>query len=341
MRRPRAGRPVLLLLVLLAFPRPTSADEPDRLRRPLGPVGPFTLTERGGKTVTRDDLRGKVWVAHFFFTSCAGGCAITTKHMKELQDHFAGKRDVRLVSITVFPEQDTPDVLTRYAQTWGADPEQWLFLTGPEEAVRELAQKSFHVALVRAEQPKPGYEVDHSFFLMAVDRDGEIRGYVDGRDPNEVERLKGRVRELAGSRYLLPAVNAGLNAACTVLLVAGFLAIRRRWERLHVACMLAALGVSVVFLASYLYFHFAVLGGQPTRFPGTGWVRPLYFGVLLSHTVLAVVVTPLALCTTYLGLRDRRARHVRVARWTFPLWLYVSVTGVVVYWMLYQLYPPY
>ena len=106
------------------------------------------------------------------------------------------------------------------------------------------------------------------------------------------------------------------------------------------ACMLAALLVSGLFLGSYLYYHFAVLNGQPTRFGGEGVVRLVYLLILLSHTLLAVAVAPLALRVTYLGLRNRLGRHMALARWTLPLWLYVSVTGVVVYWMLYQLYPP-
>jgi uncharacterized membrane protein YozB (DUF420 family) len=137
----------------------------------------------------------------------------------------------------------------------------------------------------------------------------------------------------------LPSVNAALNGASALLLTAGYLAIRRRRVRLHATCVLAALAVSAVFLASYLYYHFAVRGGRPTAFTGHGWVRPLYFAVLLSHTSLAVVVAPLAVYTAVQGLRGRLARHVRVARWTLPVWLYVSVTGVAVYCMLYRLYP--
>jgi len=137
----------------------------------------------------------------------------------------------------------------------------------------------------------------------------------------------------------LPSVNAFLNGLSAVLLVAGYRAIRRRRVALHQTCMLTALGVSVLFLVSYLYYHFQVKGGQPTRFLGEGWVRPVYLTILLTHTVLAAVAAPLALVTAYLGLRGRLKRHVRIARWTLPIWLYVSVTGVVVYWMLYRLYP--
>jgi uncharacterized membrane protein YozB (DUF420 family) len=137
----------------------------------------------------------------------------------------------------------------------------------------------------------------------------------------------------------LPHVNALLNATSAALLVLGYAAVRRRRLRLHIGCMLTALGVSLLFLTSYLYYHFAVKHGQPTRFTGPGPVRPVYLTVLLSHTVLAAVAGPLALYTAYLGLSGRYARHVRVARWTWPVWLYVSVTGVVVYGMLYHLYP--
>jgi uncharacterized membrane protein YozB (DUF420 family) len=138
----------------------------------------------------------------------------------------------------------------------------------------------------------------------------------------------------------LPSVNAVLNGTSALLLLAGYVAIRRRRVTAHKVCMLAALGFSGLFLASYLYYHLVVRRGEHTAFAGQGWeVRTAYFAVLLSHTVLAAAVAPLALLTAYLGLRDRLARHVRVARWTLPIWLYVSVTGVVVYWMLYQVYP--
>jgi uncharacterized membrane protein YozB (DUF420 family) len=139
-----------------------------------------------------------------------------------------------------------------------------------------------------------------------------------------------------------PALNACLNSASALLVACGYLAIRRRRVNVHISCMVSALLVSMAFLASYLYYHFAIKGGQPTRFPSVApfWVRATYFAVLVSHTLLAVVVAPLALFTAWQGYRGQLVRHVRVARWTVPLWLYVSITGVVVYWMLYRLYPP-
>jgi len=141
-----------------------------------------------------------------------------------------------------------------------------------------------------------------------------------------------------------PGLNAALNGLSGVLLVIGYLAIKRRVVALHKLCMLTALLVSAVFLASYLYYHFAIKEAVATKFRDRNPEAPiavayLYYGLLSSHTILAAAVAPLALVTAYRGLRDRIKEHMRIARWTLPIWLYVSVTGVVVYWMLYRLYP--
>lgn len=131
----------------------------------------------------------------------------------------------------------------------------------------------------------------------------------------------------------LPAVNAVLNATTAVLLTTGFVMVRRRKLTAHKVCMLAAFAVSTVFLASYLYYH-AHAGIR--RFTGQGWIRPLYFAILISHTLLAAAVVPLAVTTAFRGLAGRFPMHQRIARWTLPIWLYVSVTGVVVYLLLYR-----
>ena len=131
-----------------------------------------------------------------------------------------------------------------------------------------------------------------------------------------------------------PAFNAGLNGACALFLCAGYGLIRRGKIGPHKACMKSAFALSALFLVSYLAYHF--FHGS-TRFPGAGWARPFYFAILLSHTILAAAIVPLALRTLYLADRNRFSEHRRIARWTLPLWLYVSVTGVVVYWMLYQM----
>lgn len=137
----------------------------------------------------------------------------------------------------------------------------------------------------------------------------------------------------------LPALNAALNATAAVLLSLGIQAVKSgRLER-HARCMLAASLVSAAFLASYLYYHFAVAKGTPTRYHGVGWKRGVYLALLLSHTVLATVNFPMILRTLYLATRGRIDRHRRLARWTFPIWLYVSVTGVAVYVVLYHFNP--
>ena len=132
----------------------------------------------------------------------------------------------------------------------------------------------------------------------------------------------------------LSTVNAVLNFIAAVLIGAGYYFIRRKNVRSHKLCMVAALGVSAVFLASYLFYH-ANVGSVP--FGGQGWIRPLYFVILITHVVLAAVVLPMVLRTAFLGLRGRFPNHVRIARWTFPVWMYVSITGVVVYLMLYKM----
>lgn len=137
----------------------------------------------------------------------------------------------------------------------------------------------------------------------------------------------------------LPHVNASLNALATVLLVTGYVLIKQRRERAHKRVMLGCFFVSLLFFACYVTYHLLIGGGKRFSQDTLGVIRIFYYSVLLSHIVLAVAVPVLALATIYLGLRDRRSAHRALARWTFPIWLYVSVTGVVVYVMLYQLYP--
>ena len=132
----------------------------------------------------------------------------------------------------------------------------------------------------------------------------------------------------------LPGVNATLNGATASLLAIGYWLIRTGHRRAHRAVMLSAFALSVLFLASYLYYH---AHAGVTRFAGRGWIRPVYFAILFSHTVLAAAIVPLVLVTVARGLRSDFPKHARLARWTLPVWLYVSVTGVVIYGMLYRL----
>ena len=134
---------------------------------------------------------------------------------------------------------------------------------------------------------------------------------------------------------ILPSVNASLNATSAFFLALGYFFIRRRALVQHKACMLGACITSVLFLASYITYH-AVHGS--TRFQGQGWIRPVYFSILISHTILAVAVVPLVIITLTRALKGVFHKHVWIGRITLPIWFYVSVTGVVVYWMLYHLH---
>ncbi len=133
----------------------------------------------------------------------------------------------------------------------------------------------------------------------------------------------------------LPTLNATLNGIAAILLLSGYVLIKSGRPRQHQWCMIGALVTSALFLVSYVIYHLNA-GSRP--FEGQGTIRLVYFAILITHVILAAVIVPLALLTAARGLRAQYDRHVRIARWTFPIWLYVSVTGVVIYLMLYQLY---
>ncbi|MCS6917038.1 MAG: DUF420 domain-containing protein [Chitinophagales bacterium] len=134
---------------------------------------------------------------------------------------------------------------------------------------------------------------------------------------------------------LLPALNATLNSLTTVLLIAGYMLIRRGKQRLHQYCMITAVVLSAAFLVSYVIYHWMT---EPTPFGGTGWIRPVYYFILITHIVLAAVIVPLVLFTLLRAVQERFDRHRRIARITLPLWLYVTITGVLVYLMLRPYY---
>ena len=137
---------------------------------------------------------------------------------------------------------------------------------------------------------------------------------------------------------IFPAINATLNGTSAVLLVAAHRMIKRGQMATHRVLMLSAVGTSSLFLTFYLYYHGIVLHWHPFPFQGHGWSRPVYFAILISHTILAATIVPLVIVTLSRALRGRFERHRAIARWTYPLWLYVSVTGVVIYLMLYHIF---
>jgi protein SCO1/2/putative membrane protein len=349
-RRPLAAAAFPLLLVLVPAPVTAAAAGADD---DYGEVSDFTLTDRGGKTVTREDLLGKVWVASFVMVVCPDGrCPAVTQTVRRLQDETAKKHNLLFVTFTVDPDHDDPKVLNRYAELNGADPDRWLFLTGKAETIDALL-RSFYL---RGGEKRKGQK-DHSQKLVLVDQRGHIRGYYDGLleryAPKEdfesgLSKLKKKAELLqrpelpAWMPKDFPAFNAALNGAAAVLILLGYAAVRRGLVRLHAASMLTAVAVSAVFLASYLFYHLVVKQGQPTYFSeqvpnAPNWVGGVYLGILGTHTILAMAAAPLVLVTVFLALRGSISRHRKLAWWTLPIWLYVSVTGVVVYWMLYQL----
>jgi protein SCO1/2/putative membrane protein len=346
-------RLVLLLCIAAAGCRPVEIEDD-------GPVGTFRLTERSGRPVTQEDLSGKTWIASFVFTRCTGPCPQITATVARLQSELADQKDLRFVTFTVDPEHDDPHELSRYAEHFGADPERWLFLTGKEKEIYALLREGFHVHAEqnKGSERKAGAEVMHDTHLVLVDGKGHIRGYFsvatnpldpdsEGSIETNLRLLRARVRalsnETAGVDF--PALNAGLNAAAGVLILLGYACIRQRKVYAHAVCMLTAIAVSATFLASYLYYHIAIRHGIATKFhsqwpDAPSWVMHAYYALLTSHTLLAVAVAPLAPYTAWQALRGRIQQHVRLARWTLPMWLYVSLTGVLVYWMLYRLYAP-
>jgi cytochrome oxidase Cu insertion factor (SCO1/SenC/PrrC family) len=182
-----------IMLVLVAGL--TGCTAPPADNDDLGAVGNFSLTERSGNTVTQADLQGKVWVASFIFTRCAGPCTRVSGCMAHLQKELENQPDCRLVSITVDPEYDQPAVLRDYAGRFSADPERWLFLTGKPQEVNALIRNGFHLTAQQNEGSArtPGNEVMHDTRLAIIDRHGHIRDYVQATDPDAVDRVKKKI----------------------------------------------------------------------------------------------------------------------------------------------------
>jgi uncharacterized membrane protein YozB (DUF420 family) len=152
----------------------------------------------------------------------------------------------------------------------------------------------------------------------------------------ETQKLSSSRTDLQIDYSIFPPIDATLNGVTAVLLAVGRALVKRGAVLKHRLTMITAFVTSCAFLACYLYYHFHV---GSVRFRGHGWSRPVYFSILISHTVLALIAVPMILTTLFLGLRSNFARHRRIARWTYPVWMYVSVTGVIVYLMLYKLFP--
>lgn len=334
---------LLLTLTLLAGcsdKKYTSLGQPD-VWKPEG-IQDFELTERSGRKITKADLLGKPSLCCFIFTRCVSACPHVVDAMRRIQTDFPDL-DVRLVAFSVDPDYDTVQVLKEFADNNGADKNRWWFLTGKKGTIYRLIHESFLTLSAELVMPDPedlptpgNSDVLHSAYIMYVDANGKVQGKFNARNAEEYAELRKILRTPPVVRQF-PAVNASLNASAAVLLVAGWIFIRYRNARAHKLCMLTAFGVSIVFLGFYLVYHYYA-GSK--KFEGEGAWRTAYLVMLFSHIVLAALVPVLAGVTIWQGLRAEKSgnwpRHRRMGTLTLPIWLYVSVTGVIIYAVLYH-----
>ncbi|MDB4733575.1 DUF420 domain-containing protein [Planctomicrobium sp.] len=344
----------------------TSQFEQPRLWDPQE-VADFTLLDQTGQEFSNKDLLGEAWIVNFVFAQCSYQCPLTSRTMMEFNKTIEDV-DLKMVTITVNPEEDTVDIMSKYAEIWGADPERWIFATGEPENVWKLIREGFKITAWEnvGTAREPGMEFAHDNNIIHISSEGKILGRYNSTDPKEMSVLrtvlKGKretpeeyrpverkivksipkdpLEKLPNWARRLPATNAMLNALATLLLVLGYSAIKAKMAGLHKKMMLYAFGVSCAFLVSYLSYHFALhhyadVRGKP--FEHTGPIKTVYFSILISHVFLAALVPVLAVVTIVKGLRQNWDSHKRWARVTFPIWLYVSITGVIIYWMLYKL----
>ena len=359
----------LLASALAASFLTRSQAGPQRAAQNLGDqaqdLGPFQLVERSGQTKTQRDLADRICIFSFVFTRCQLSCPRISSLMKSLQSKLEGS-SVLLVSLSVDPEHDSPEVLKDYASRFGAEPDRWWFLTGPRVDIYRLIREHFKLSVMEnpAESPDgKGEAILHSDRLALVDR-GRLVGLYDSNDASALEALHGRgpaesaidLGSIAADRQCQP--QRPLHA-----LARGWLELppwrefqsphSRRlrrcrqhareaafpWPRPRTPHLHALGGAHLRALLGQLFG--LSLPGAERSVPGTGPVRWLYFTILLSHTALATLgVVPLVLFTLVYAARGQFARHREIAAVTLPIWLYVSVTGVVVYLMLYQLPVP-
>lgn len=330
-------------------------------------VEDFTFINCDGRPIGKEDLLGKPWIAGFVFTRCTSTCPMITQKMREVQDRLK-REDVQLVTFGVDPDRDSSEVLRKYAEQYGADLSRWYFLWGEAKAVYGLIHRSFQMPVQMPDELTGNYQVIHSNNLMLVDAKGVVQGKYLGTKDEDVSKLVRDVRKMLHPDEVvdepavetpnaappaiaaeappepdwytkLPAINAALNALAAALLALGYVLIKQRRVVAHRKVMLTAFGVSIVFLGCYLVYHQALYhytGTHGKQFAGTGPIKTIYFTILITHVILAVTVPVLALGTIYLGLKSDWARHRRIAKITYPIWMYVSVTGVVIYAMLYH-----
>jgi protein SCO1/2 len=298
----------------------------------------FKLTDQNGHAFTQADLKGKVWIVDFIFTRCPGPCALMTQKMVALAQKI-NSPDVRFVCISVDPLNDTPEVLRQYALAQGATDPRIVFLTGDPDAIYRLAGQGFHLTAMPARDGNP---IQHDERFLLIDAKGNVRGIYHSNDADSMSALAVDAPSILPNLWItrFPLINASLNATSGILLCIAMMLIQIRRVRWHAGFMIAAVVSSAAFLACYITFHTMKYnaGSATTVFPPSSF-KPFYLAILISHSILAVVIVPMVIVTLVRAWRRQWDRHRRIARPTFWLWLYVSVTGVAVYWMLYHLAP--
>lgn len=172
----------------------------DKFQKPMFAAPEFAFPERSGGVFSSSELKGKVWVADFIFAHCAGSCPLLSQKMKTLQDAWKNQPDFKLVTFTVDPDRDTVQVLKGYAEDYHADPNQWFFLTGKKADVYKTIRQGFKEIAEPNPDPEPGFDFIHSTRMMLVDGDGQIRGFYDGENDDDVKKLQQDVKYLMSLR---------------------------------------------------------------------------------------------------------------------------------------------
>jgi len=316
--------------------RANGAFDPTRLE-PMFEMPRFGLTDQNGKPFESESLKGNPAILAFVFTRCAGPCPVMFAEMAAMQGRIADHR-VKFILITIDPKRDTPEVLKRKLSELKADESRWSFLTGGIPEIFRI-QKEMMLAHGRDEN-----DLVHSDRFMLFDKAGVCRGRFDGKLQSDMTELVGAANHLLNepvqrsrAATVIPLINSCFNGLSTLLLISGFLLIRSGNWKAHAVCMSLALGSSALFLVGYLlnkYLYGTHFSGLP---PGA--LRTGYFILLTSHTILAIAVLPLVFVTVLRVVNKKWDKHRMIARPTLAVWLYVSVTGVIVYLALYQLFP--
>ena len=321
----------------------------------FGAVPEFSLTSSQGQTVTLQSLLGSPWVAVPFFVRCTGPCPNVTTDLRAVVYPELLESGAKLVSFSLDPNFDDPAALAEYAANYDIDTDRWLFLTGSSDAVVELIRGGLKIPLdfrPEADLEEGEQAIEHGTKLPVIDAEGQIAGWYEASRGKlgtgltsgqaDLDLLLGRVFALSEGpeTSVLPLVNAYLNGSAFLLLVLGWFMIRTGREVAHERLMKLAFAVSAVFLASYLTYHFGVQKAQgPTPYNGVGWRKTAYLVMLASHVLLAIVNLPMILRVLWLARKKDWDAHRRLARKAFPIWLYVSFTGVLVYLLLYPWNP--